>query len=293
MAAEISKRVIKKIVNVKETEDGQKQFEVEWQNTWETEEALKALAQSSELIEKFLKGQCEENNNSIIEPNEEPIAQTNIADDNKTKDVSKTDSEPTTTNSIADDDDEEDGLQIDEQSMEIEETAKEPALSDLFSSPPNKKAAGKKGINAIISRLQKTQQKDYVAKTPLSPTAACEAPEGMLPTSNATSQLQSATRSDSRTHSQSSSPAPPMAATSALSIDLNAGGHPLKTTQSYELIQRLPSGVTTVVRNLPPGTVFYEPGQMRTGVPPSTSGQPTILQHFHQPNTGASVLTQV
>ena len=78
---------------------------------------------------------------------------------------------------------------------------------------------------------------DYVAKTPLSPTAASEAPEGMLPTSSAASQLQSATRPDSRTHSQSSSPAPSMAATPALSIDLNAG-HPLKTTQSYELIQR-------------------------------------------------------
>ena len=89
---------------------------MEWQNTWETEEALKSLAQSSELIEQFLKGQCEENNNSIVE-NDEPTTQTSIADNNTKNDSvtpTKNENEPTTTTSSIADEDEEDGLQIDE-----------------------------------------------------------------------------------------------------------------------------------------------------------------------------------
>ena len=54
--------------------------------------------------------------------------------------------------------------QEEKEEEENEGESNEPALSDLFSSPANKKTPGKKGINAIISRLQKTQQKGKKGK---------------------------------------------------------------------------------------------------------------------------------
>ena len=55
-------------------------------------------------------------------------------------------------------------------------------------------------------------------------------------------------------------------------------------------VHRLPSGVTTVVRNLPPGTVFYEPGAAATHMQSLSVGGQTVSttmlhqpQHFHHP----------
>ena len=52
---------------------------------------------------------------------------------------------------------------------------------------------------------------------------------------------------------------------------------------------RLPSGVTTVVRNLPPGTVFYEPSQLRTA-----TGQPVVPHHIQpQPLLKCSICSEI
>ena len=40
---------------------------MEWENSWETEENLKELLSSTHLIQQFLKGNCEENNNNIVQ----------------------------------------------------------------------------------------------------------------------------------------------------------------------------------------------------------------------------------
>jgi len=86
-----------------------------------------------------------------------------------------------------------------------------------------------------------TDSTDYVAKTPLSPTAGCEAPEEMLSTdttsqfnvtvSTSCSQKSNTTTRDRQTTSTSASAA-------IASQQPTAGTPTLKTTQTLELIQR-------------------------------------------------------
>ena len=84
---------------------------------------------------------------------------------------------------------------------------------------------------------QQPLNNDYVAKNPLSPTAASEAPEQMLPT-NVAAQSQVTSPQPEARSPRSSSSTSHVATTAATTVHEPTGAPTLKTTQTLELIQR-------------------------------------------------------
>ena len=105
------------------TKGGQRRFEVQWENSWETEDNLKLL-DSNHLVKQFLKGNSEENNNNIvITTNKDDDDNNSTDDDCRTTSASEEndeslmeteEEEEQVTRGSIEDDEEENQLTIDE-----------------------------------------------------------------------------------------------------------------------------------------------------------------------------------